>query len=209
MRIHVGSKNGKYRKWIKWSVIAMLVLTVEFFLLILMHPLLAQTVLPSIEHEGVELYEDGTYLSFRKGDVFHALISEYAFTDQGEVVSFVYHDSALRDSWKSPTFPDAFILELDMGEHYAAAVAELEARDAWNYNKKGDPHFGHQYDAGESGDGDYLFVTFFPETGRAVFALITDTDCSGSAQMILDHYFSIPGMPPPRKSELEWYHILF
>lgn len=193
MSMYVCNKIGKQWRWILSFGIVLLLIAV----LVLLHPILAATVIPSIDHSGIDLYQDGSYLSFDKGETFHDLLSEFSFVEHGDVTSFVYHDSSLRESWYNPTFPDAYILELDMGQSYALVIQELETREAWNFNEGQDDSAGHAYAAAESGDGDYLFVIAFADTQRVVCLLITDTDSWGGALGVWHRYFPVPGEPAP------------
>lgn len=190
MRVKFCNKKSRILLWIVIALILVLVF------LILIHPLLVY-VIPSIEHSGVELYTSGTYLKYDKGDTFQKLVAELSFVEYGEVNSFTYHDSVLRNSWDNPTFPDAFILELDMGENYVLATQEMQMRNAWNFSKKGNPAYGYIYAAAESGQGDYLFVIVFEETQKVVCLLITDTDTWLSALSLHNRYFPVPGEPAP------------
>lgn len=190
MRVKIGNRKVRILLWIAVA----LILALGF--LILIHPLFV-SVIPSIDHSGVELYTKGTYLKYDRGNTFQKLVSELSFVEYGEVTSFIYHDSALRDSWYISTFPDAFILELDMGESYAIAIQEMEMKEAWDFNSAQDSAAGHAYAATESGQGDYLFVIAFEETQKIVCLLITHTDGWLSALGVWHRYFTIPGEPAP------------
>ena len=179
------------------GIVVVLILVLGF--LIYIHPYFDHLI-PSIEHSGVELYTSGTYLKYDKGDTFQKLVAELSFVEYGEVNSFSYHDSVLRNSWHNPTFPDAFILELDMGESYILAIQEMEMKEALNFKSGGDSGYGHAYAAyaaAESGQGDYLFVFAFEETQRVVLLLITDADSWGSAYEVRYRCFPVPGEPAP------------
>lgn len=190
MRVKIGNRKMRILLWIAVALILVL------GLLILIHPFFVY-VIPSIEHSGVELYTNGTYLKYDKGETFQKLVSELSFAEYGEVTSFTYHDSVLRDSWHSHIFPDAFILELDMGESYALAIQELQAKDGGGGSSGRDPSYGRTYNVSESGQGDYLFVIVFDQTQKVVCLLITDTDCWIRASDVWDQYFTIPGEPAP------------
>ena len=143
----------------------------------------------------MELYTSGTYLKYDKGDTFQKLVAELSFVEYGEVNSFSYHDSVLRDNWWLSGYSDAFILELDMEENYALAIQEMETKEGWAIAR--DPAVGYVYQAAESGQGDFLFVIVFEKTQKVVCLLITDADSWSTARTQWLRYFSVPGDPGP------------
>lgn len=186
MRIYVGKKTN--RPW-RWIVLVGCILLCLVLVIAALWPLLCRLIPPK-KHAGVELYESGEYLQYEKGEVFREQIAKLPFVADAQVLSFEYYDFWFRDAiFRDDPFADAFILELDLGEHYASALVELETKGAWNHSTMQDYPV---YEVGESGNGDYLFVIMYEDSQKAVCLLITDTDSWISALGIWHMNFTIP-----------------
>ncbi len=189
MRVKYSNKKNRLFLWIAVALILVL------GLLVLLLPLFVY-IIPSVEHSGVDLYTRGTYLDYDKADVLQVMLSELSFIEQAEVTGFTYYDSVLRDTWHIRPFPDAYKLELHLGDCYASAAAELGAK-CYRQDDVARDNSGENLQTFylfENCGKDYMFAVLCEERQTVVFLLVTDTDSWLSAVGVSHRYFPIRGI---------------
>ena len=182
------SQHGKEekRKTLRTVVV---VIVLAFLCFLVLHPILAFTIIPSIEHSGVSLYEDGTYLDYEKADEFHNQLSKLSFLKDAKVIGFSYKNSFLRDTIYYGRFPDAFMMELFLGKDYEAAKEEVVANSFSVINMEG----LSLYYVDECAGKDCFCIALYDAKQTAICVLLTDCEYT-SADMVLIRHFPLPGM---------------
>lgn len=181
-------ERGKGKKRRPMTVTCVLIVLIAFCLLVV-QPVLAYTVIPSIEHSGVELYEEGTYLDYEKADEFKSAISELSFLKKAQVRDFSYKNSILRDSLYFGRFPDYFAIELFLGDNYESAKEEVVLK-SFSVISVRDLEL---YYLGECTDGDSFCIALYDERQTAICVLLTDCEYA-AVDMVLIRHFPLPGM---------------
>lgn len=165
------------------------VIVLAFLYFLVLQPILAFTIIPSIEHSGVSLYEEGTYLDYEKADEFHSLLSKLSFLKDAKVTGFSYKNSFLRDTIYYGRFPDAFMMELFLGKDYEAAKEEVVANSFSVTNMEG----LSLYYVDECAGKDCFCIALYDEKQTAICVLLTDCEYT-SVDMVLIRHFPLPGM---------------
>ncbi len=159
---------------IKKTRIIIIAILLLCLVIALLWPLLCRFIPPN-EYTGVELYESGEYLTFEKGVVFKECVEQLPFSRDTKAVFFEYYDFKYQDAiLRNDPFPDVYIVQLDVGESYAAIKQYLEEYcfdKSMSYDG-----LGSRYYMGGPEDTDCFYVRINDQRQEVFCYLLTDRD---------------------------------
>ena len=159
---------------IKKTRIIIIAILLLCLVIALLWPLLCRFIPPN-EYTGVELYESGEYLTFEKGVVFKECVEQLPFSRDTKAVFFEYYDFKYQDAiLRNDPFPDVYIVQLDVGESYAAIKQYLEEYcfdKSMSYDG-----LGSRYYMGGPEDTDCFYVAINDQRQEVFCYLLTDRD---------------------------------
>ncbi len=123
----------KRRKILLWILIIVVVFSIYEVCLQPHVRVMLVSVVGLSEREGLDFYENGTYLLKRKGRLFRSYVSSMDFGDQCTPVDFYYLNSWLRDNLYYGKAPDVFSLEVQVHSQEAYDAIKEQADREYDY----------------------------------------------------------------------------
>lgn len=90
-----------------------------------LQPIIAWAWLSPVEHNGIDLYTNNTYLEYEKGTEFRDTIHGLSFTQACTIVDFSYFDTFWRDNLFYGKMCDTYVLDLQASENYLEIKEEV------------------------------------------------------------------------------------
>lgn len=123
----------KRKRILIWILIIVVVFSIYEICLQPLVRVMLVSVFGLSEREGLDFYENGTYLHKRKGRLFQSFVASMEFTDQCTPVDFYYLNSWLRDNLYYGKAPDVFSLEVQVHSQEAYDAIKEQADGEYEY----------------------------------------------------------------------------
>ena len=123
----------KRRKILLWILIIVVFFSIYEVCLQPLVRVMLVSVVGMSDREGLDFYENGTYLLKRKGRLFQSFVASMDFGDQCTPVDFYYLNSWLRDNPYYGKAPDVFSLEVQVHSQEAYDAIKEQADREYDY----------------------------------------------------------------------------
>lgn len=173
---------NKKEKVLMGIAICAVLIVVEIVRVYIIMPCLQFFVLEPIEYQGIEYYEDGTYLEFEKGDMFINSFHSYDFAKESEITEFYHIDNRLKDNLIEGKHHDIYIIDFDADINYEKIRDYITTEGEYNNTLNSIQIYMMP---SEFGNGtDCFFFAFNDETQLMRYILVTEVKGINKDEMI-------------------------
>lgn len=162
----------KTKKFSNIIIICLILLAVEIVRISIIMPFLNFCVIDPTDYQGIEYYEDETYLKFEKGEGFIKSFNSYDFAEECKITDFYYINNWTKDNFIYGKMSDIYIIDFDAGENYEEIreFITTEGSQCIAVNE----YETYLLSSGFEKKNDYFFFAFDDGTQNMRYVLVTE-----------------------------------